>query len=86
MGEMTRSQTTGSQNGHAASAAPQALWPAHREELIMHLERDQLVAETSRPLPPARLGRFTTAALWTLRTFVLLVGLMVIYTFALQLH
>lgn len=86
MRQLTPSQTTGSRNGDSASAAPQAVWPAHRDELIMHLERDQLVAETSRPLPPARLGRFTTAALWALRAFVLLVGLMVIYTFALQLH
>ncbi|MCW3019867.1 MAG: hypothetical protein JWN10_2175 [Solirubrobacterales bacterium] len=55
------------------------------EELIMHLERDQLVAETSRPVARAALGARTIAALWALRLFVVLVSLMVIYTFAEQL-
>jgi hypothetical protein len=56
------------------------------DELIMHLERDQLVAETSRPVPRAALGRRATAALWSLRVFVVAVGAMVIYTFVDQLH
>jgi hypothetical protein len=56
------------------------------DELIMHLERDQFVAETSRPVPPATLGARATAGLWALRVFVVLVGLMVIYTFVVQLH
>jgi hypothetical protein len=56
------------------------------EELIMHLERDQLVFETTRPVPRAALGARATAGLWALRVFVLLVGLMVIYTFIEQLH
>jgi hypothetical protein len=56
------------------------------EELIMHLERDQLVFETTRPVPRAALGARATAGLWALRVFVLLVGLMVIYTFISQLH
>ncbi len=55
------------------------------EELIMDLERDQFVAETSRPVPPAPLGARASAALWALRVFVILVGLMVIYTFIDQL-
>jgi hypothetical protein len=56
-----------------------------QEELIMHLERDQFVAETSRPVPRAALSARTTAALWALRVFVVLVSLMVLYTFVEQL-
>jgi hypothetical protein len=61
--------------------------PARGEdELIMNLERDQFVAETSRPVPKAALGRYTEAGLWALRVFVVLVSAMVIYTFVDQLH
>jgi hypothetical protein len=56
------------------------------DELIMHLERDQFVAETSRPVPRAALSARATAGLWALRVFVVLVSLMVIYTFFYQLH
>jgi hypothetical protein len=56
------------------------------DELIMHLERDQFVAETSRPVPRAILSTRATAGLWALRVFVVLVSLMVIYTFIAQLH
>jgi hypothetical protein len=56
------------------------------DELVLHLERDQFVAETSRPVPRAPLGARTRAALWALRVFVVLVGAMVIYTFLEQLH
>jgi hypothetical protein len=59
---------------------------AAEEELIMHLERDQFVAETRRPVRRARLGRRTAIALWALRVFVVVVGTMVIYTFLHQLH
>jgi hypothetical protein len=55
------------------------------DELIMHLERDQFVAETSRPVPRAALSARATASLWALRVFVVLVSLMVIYTFIDQL-
>jgi hypothetical protein len=55
------------------------------EELIMDLERDQFVAETSRPVAPAPLGARASAGLWALRVFVVLVSLMVIYTFIYQL-
>lgn len=58
----------------------------HEDELIMHLERDQFVEETSRPVPRAPLGARAQAGLWALRVFVVLVGLMVIYTFVRQLH
>jgi hypothetical protein len=56
------------------------------DELIMDLERDQFVAETSRPVPRAALSARATAGLWVLRVFVVLVSLMVIYTFVEQLH
>jgi hypothetical protein len=57
-----------------------------REELIMDLERDQFVAETSRPVPEAALSAHIKIGLWALRVFVILVGMMVIYTFIDQLH
>ncbi len=56
------------------------------EELIMHLERDQFVAETSQPVARAALGRRSVAGLWALRAFAIVVSLMVIYTFVSQLH
>jgi hypothetical protein len=56
------------------------------DELILYLERDQFVAETSRPVPGAALSARATAGLWALRLFVVLVSLMVIYTFIHQLH
>ncbi|HLM86883.1 MAG TPA: hypothetical protein VK272_11915 [Solirubrobacteraceae bacterium] len=56
------------------------------DELIMHLERDQFVAETSRPVPSAALGRRASAGLWALRVFVLIVSAMVIYTFVVGLR
>jgi hypothetical protein len=56
------------------------------DELIMDLERDQLVMETSRPVRKAALGAYATAGLWALRVFVVLVSLMVIYTFIDQLR
>jgi hypothetical protein len=56
------------------------------DEMIMYLERDQFRAETSRPVPPARLSARVTAGLWALRVFVVLVSVMVIYTFIAQLH
>jgi hypothetical protein len=55
------------------------------DDLIMHLERDQFVAETSRPVPRAHLSPAATAGLWALRVFVVLVSLMVLYTFIDQL-
>jgi len=56
------------------------------DDLIMHLERDQFVAETSRPVPRAALGARATTGLWALRIFVVIVSLMVIYTFIDQLR
>ncbi len=59
--------------------------PSDHEELIMFLERDQLVADTSRPVSPAHLSARAKAALWALRAFVVIVSFMVIYTFVHQL-
>jgi hypothetical protein len=56
------------------------------EELIEYLEPDQLVVETFRPVPRALLTRNVAAALWALRVFVVLVSLMVLYTFVVSLH
>ena len=55
--------------------------PELDEELVMHLERDQLVAETDRPVPRAELGPGITAFLWALRVFVVIGAIMVAYTF-----
>jgi hypothetical protein len=51
------------------------------EQLIMHLEHDQLVAETLRPLPRAHVSPRALLGLWMLRIFVVMVSAMVIYTF-----
>jgi hypothetical protein len=59
--------------------------PVEPEEMILFLERDQLMSDRRRPLPPADVGRRAHAALWALRIFVLIVGAMVIYTFCAQL-
>jgi hypothetical protein len=56
------------------------------EELIMHLEPDQLVAATMEPVAPAPLGPRAKALLWGLRIFVVLVSIMVVYTFVDRLH
>jgi hypothetical protein len=55
------------------------------EELVMFLEPDQLVAHTSVPVPRAPLSERARTGLWALRVFVILVSIMVIYTFASQL-
>jgi hypothetical protein len=56
------------------------------DETIMHLERDQFVAETSQPVARAPFTPSVTAALWALRVFAVVVSLMVVYTFIRQLH
>ena len=54
------------------------------EQLIMFLERDQLVVDATRPVPRAPLGRRAELALWSLRIFVTILSAMVIYTFVSQ--
>jgi hypothetical protein len=60
--------------------------PHPDRELIMHLEPDQLVAETFRPVPRAKLSRAAVIGLVALRVFVVVVSLMVLYTFIVQLR
>ncbi|HTX47409.1 MAG TPA: hypothetical protein VMD48_14095 [Solirubrobacteraceae bacterium] len=55
------------------------------EELIEYLERDQLVADRSVPVPPARLSRPAAIGLWALRVFAIILSAMVIYVFIAQL-
>ncbi len=60
--------------------------PQDPKELILFLERDQLVADTAKPVPRAHLSPRANAALWMLRIFSLVVSAMVIYTFIHQLN
>lgn len=72
-----------------SSAVPEPdLQPQQRfeDDQFMHLERGQLVTETSRPVPRAALSARAAAGLWVLRVFAVLVSLMVIYTFTDQLR
>ena len=55
------------------------------EQLIEFLESDQLVRARARPVERRVLGRRVAVALWALRVFVIVVGVMVIYTFIAQL-
>ncbi len=66
---------------NAARHAPMIDAPSDHEDLIGFLERDQLVADTSRPVPRALLPARVRGALWALRVFAVLVSLLVIYTF-----
>lgn len=54
--------------------------------LVGYLERDQLTADTAIPLPRALLSRRVEAGLWALRIAVILIGAMVVYTFAAALR
>jgi len=73
-------------DAHTLGPRPAAELDGQEEELVMFLERDQLVRDKSRPLPRAKLSPRASAALWALRVFVLVVGAMVIYTFFAQLN
>jgi hypothetical protein len=55
------------------------------EETVDYLEVDQLVQDTSRPVPRRILGGGATAGLWILRVFAIVVSAMVVYTFIAQL-
>jgi hypothetical protein len=74
------------QPGEAIRQQPLEADKPAKDELVMHLERSQFVAATSRPIPRAALSARQTAGLWALRVFVILVSAMVIYTFIDQLH
>jgi hypothetical protein len=69
-------------SGLAAPQEPLVHYAPHPEqELIMHLEPDQLVNQTLRPVPRATLSRPATFGLWALRVFCVSVSTMVLYTF-----
>jgi hypothetical protein len=51
------------------------------EPLVEFLERDQLAADRSIPVPPARLSQRAQIGLWVLRVAVLVLGVMVVYVF-----
>ena len=51
-----------------------------------YLESDQLLAQRSRPLPPARLSRRARRGLWLLRVVSIALSAMVVYAFIAQLH
>jgi hypothetical protein len=58
--------------------------PPSEEEMVAFLERDQLVYDTSRPVPRAPLSARANVALWALRVFVVILSAMVVYTFVSQ--
>ena len=60
--------------------------PHPEQELIMHLEPDQLVDETFRPVPRAILSGRAKLGLWALRVFCVSVSAKVLYTFVDRLH
>jgi hypothetical protein len=55
-------------------------------DLVGYLERDQLEESMHRPAPPKYLGTSARVGLWLLRVFVIVISVMVIYTFVIQLH
>ena len=69
-------------NGALAAPGPE---PPADAALVGYLERDQLTADTAIPLPRAPLSRRAKAGLWLLRIAVILIGAMVVYTFAAKL-
>jgi hypothetical protein len=54
-------------------------------QLIESLEPDQLVAAVAKPLPRLQLSRTVRIALWAVRIFVLIISVLVVYTFIVQL-
>ena len=57
----------------------------HESQLIESLEPDQLVAAVAKPLPRLQLSRPVLIALWAVRLFVLLISVLVVYTFVAKL-
>jgi hypothetical protein len=55
------------------------------EEPLAYLEPGQLAIDRSQPVPRAQLSTRTRAWLWALRIVVLLLALMVAYTFITQI-
>jgi len=59
---------------------------SEHEELVGFLEPDQLVNDKARPVARAHLSGSTRFWLWVLRVFVVVVAVMVIWTFVAQLR
>lgn len=59
--------------------------PHPEAELIDGLEPDQLVASAAQKLPLMVIGRAGRIGLWVLRVFVLLISVLVVYTFVVSL-
>ena len=59
--------------------------PHSEAELIDGLEPDQLVASAAQKLPLMAIGRTGRIGLWVLRVFVLLISVLVVYTFVVSL-
>jgi len=57
----------------------------YETQLIQSLEPDQLVAAVAKPLPRLQLSRSVVIALWAVRIFVLIISVLVVYTFIVQL-
>jgi hypothetical protein len=57
----------------------------HESELIESLEPDQLVMAVAKPLPRLRLSRPLRIALWGVRVFVMIITVLVVYTFVVKL-
>jgi hypothetical protein len=55
------------------------------DELAMLIEQEELALGQDRPVPRKELDRRARTALWALRIFVIVVGVMVVYTFFAQL-
>ena len=53
----------------------------YESQLIEALEPDQLVAAVAKPLPRLRLTPPVRIALWAVRIFVLIISMLVVYTF-----
>ena len=57
----------------------------YETQLIQSLEPDQLVAAVAKPIPRLQLRRSVVIALWAVRLFVLLISVLVVYTFIMKL-
>ena len=57
----------------------------YETQLIQSLEPDQLVAAVAKPLPRLQLSRSVVITLWAVRIFVLIISVLVVYTFIVQL-
>ena len=57
----------------------------YETQQIQTQEPDQLVAAVAKPLPRLQLSRSVVITLWAVRLFVLLISVLVVYTFVVKL-